>query len=211
MKQAFDIAALVDDLTPVKPMNIWRALALPVGVTMSAMLFVAMFAGVRPDLAAGVPNPMFLLRAGVLLLLGLVCGASLLAMANPGVGRHNQGWKTALAAALLFPLAAIIVASTGQPTGSAGTMESGMACLKYSLVAGVATATPMVWWLRRGAPVAHERAGWLTGLAAGGLGAFAFNIHCPYNSVVYIGIWYTLAVTICAVLGRLIVPHLIRW
>ncbi len=211
MMQRFDIADLVDDLTPVRPMNIWRALLLPIGVTMIAMLCVALSAGLRPDLVAGAPNPMFLLRAGVLLLLGLVCGASLLAMANPGVGRHNQGWKTALAAALLFPIAALVVAMTGQPTGSAGTMQSGMECLKYSLVAGVATAVPMVWWLRRGAPVAHERAGWLTGLAAGGLGAFAFNIHCPYNSVVYIGLWYTLAVTICAVLGRLIVPHLIRW
>ncbi len=211
MTQPFDIADLVNDLTPVRPMNIWRGLILPLGATLFAMMCVALLAGVRPDLAAGAPSPMFLLRAGVLLLLGVVCGASLLAMANPGVGRNNQGWKTALSAALLFPLAALIVALTGQPTGSAGTMESGMDCLKYSLVAGVATATPMVWWLRRGAPVAHERAGWLTGLAAGGLGAFAFNIHCPYNSVVYIGIWYTLAVGICAVAGRLIVPHLIRW
>jgi hypothetical protein len=211
MTQPFDIATLVDDLTPVKPMKIWRALMLPVGVTFLAIIFVAMGAGIRPDLADGTPNPMFLLRAGVLLLLGLVCGASLLAMANPGVGRHSQGWKTALAAALLFPLAALIVALTGQTTGSAGTMETGMACLKYSLVAGVATAAPMVWWLRRGAPVAHERAGWLTGLAAGGLGAFAYNIHCPFNSVVYIGIWYSLTVGLCAVLGRLIVPRLIRW
>jgi len=29
--------------------------------------------------------------------------------------------------------------------------------------------------------------------------------------VVYIGVWYSLAVGVCALLGRLIVPRLIRW
>ena len=211
MKQPFDISQLVDELEPVRPMNMRRAIALPVGTTLAAIAVIATYAGVRADLMAGAPHPMFLLRAGTLLLLGLVCAATLLAMANPGVGRQGHGWKTALAAALLFPLAATILAFAGQPSGSSGTMQSGIQCLTYSLVGGVATAVPMVLWLRRGAPVAPEKAGWLTGLAAGGLGAFAYNFHCPFNSVVYTGFWYSLAVGLCALLGRLIVPRLIRW
>ena len=76
---------------------------------------------------------------------------------------------------------------------------------------GLATAVPMVLHLRRGAPTSPERAGWLTGLAAGGLGAFAYSFHCPDNSIIYIGFWYSLAVGICAVLGRMLLPRLIRW
>ncbi|WP_374540382.1 NrsF family protein [Sphingorhabdus sp.] len=211
MKQPFDISQLVDELQPVRPMNMRRGLMLPLGMTMAALAVIATFAGVRADLMAGAPHPMFLLRAGTLLLLGLVCATTLLAMANPGVGRHGHGWKTALAAALLFPLAATILALAGQPSGTSGTMQSGVQCLAYSLIAGLGAAVPMVLWLRKGAPVAIEKAGWLTGLAAGGLGAFAYNFHCPFNSIVYTGFWYSLAVGLCALLGRVIVPRLIRW
>jgi hypothetical protein len=84
-------------------------------------------------------------------------------------------------------------------------------CMAFSGLSGSATAVPMVLWLRRGAPTSPERAGWLTGVAAGGLGAFAYSLHCPFNDVVYIGLWYSLAVGLCAVLGRLVVPRLIRW
>lgn len=211
MKQPFDISQLIDELEPVRPMSLRRAFMLPVGLTIAAVAVIAAHAGIRTDLMAGAPHPMFLLRSGTLLLLGLVCAATLLAMANPGVGRQGHGWKTALAAAVLFPLAATILAFAGQPFGSSGTMQSGIQCLTYSLVGGLATAVPMVLWLRRGAPVATDKAGWLTGLAAGGLGAFAYNFHCPFNSIVYTGFWYSLAVGLCALLGRLIVPRLIRW
>ncbi len=66
--------------------------------------------------------------------------------------------------------------------------------MMYSAIGGLATAVPMVLALRRGAPTSPARAGWLTGIAAGGLGAFAYNLHCPFNNVIYIGLWYTLAV-----------------
>ncbi|MGB5724829.1 MAG: NrsF family protein [Parasphingorhabdus sp.] len=36
-------------------------------------------------------------------------------------------------------------------------------------------------------------------------------MHCPFNSIFYVGLWYSLAVAICAIAGRLVVPHLIRW
>jgi hypothetical protein len=79
------------------------------------------------------------------------------------------------------------------------------------MIGGLAVAINLVVVLRRGAPVSSERAGWLTGVASGALGAFAYNFHCPFNSLIYIGFWYTLAVGICAVIGRLVVPRLIRW
>jgi hypothetical protein len=206
-KQKFDISALVDELEPVTPMNWPRAMVAPGVLLALAAITVVVSIGARADVLAGNPHPMFLLRSGILLLLGGVCGTTLLAMASPGVGRHSSGWKIAVAAALLFPLAATIVAMNGEALPTA----SGLKCLGFSLLAGSATATPMVLWLRQGAPVSLERAGWLTGLTAGGLGAFAYGLHCPFNSLVYIGFWYSLAVGLGAVIGRLVVPRLIRW
>ncbi|MBU6207998.1 MAG: DUF1109 family protein, partial [Alphaproteobacteria bacterium] len=55
------------------------------------------------------------------------------------------------------------------------------------------------------------RAGWLVGLASGSFGTFAYSLNCPSNSIYYIGLIYSLAVGVCAVTGRLIVPRIIRW
>ena len=101
--------------------------------------------------------------------MGLVCAATLLAMANPGVGRQGHGWKTALAAALLFPLAATILAIAGQPSGSSGTMQSGIQCLTFSFIGGLATAMPMGLGLRRGAPGEDRIPGALEHVVAAGV------------------------------------------
>lgn len=66
-------------------------------------------------------------------------------------------------------------------------------------------------WLRRGAVIDLARAGWLVGLAAGAFGTLAYCLHCPSASIHYIALWYSLAAALCAVVGRLSVPRLLRW
>jgi hypothetical protein len=210
-QQSFNISALVDDLEPVKPMRATVPLLLSTAIMVAVAALVIWSKGIRPDLLAGHPDEMFLIRGGVLLLLGGATALSVTSMASPSIGRNRHGWQVALAAAALFPLAAMIVAATGHVGPTFTEMETGFRCMAYSLMGGLATALPMVYWLRKGAPTSPERAGWLTGVAAGGLGAFAYSLHCPFNEIVYIGFWYSLAVGICAVVGRLVVPRLIRW
>jgi hypothetical protein len=211
MNRNFDLSALIDDLEPVKPVRKAVPLALSAAITLAAIGIIIWFQGMRADVLAGHPDEMFLIRSGVLLLLGGATAHAVTSMASPAVGRGQNGWQMALAAAVLFPLSALIVAATGDVGPALSAMNSGLRCMGYSLIGGLATAVPMVLMLRKGAPTSPERAGWLTGIAAGGLGAFAYNLHCPFNNVVYIGLWYSLAVGICAVAGRLIVPKLIRW
>jgi hypothetical protein len=158
MKQPFDISQLVDELEPVRPMNIRRALILPVGMTVAAIAVIATYAGIRADLMAGAPHPMFLLRAGTLLLMGLVCAATLLAMANPGVG--SRAWLGAIYAALLFhwqrrswPL---------RELRSSGTMQSGIQCHLRHRRLGDSHSDSIVaapWGTGRAG-----KAGWLTAL-----------------------------------------------
>ena len=211
MNKSFNIAALVDDLEPVKPMRKYVPLLFLAAITIAATSLIVWTQGMREDVLAGHPDEMFLIRAGVLLLLGGATAYAVTSMASPAVGRSQNGWQMALAAAAVFPLAAIVVASTGDIGPAMSAMESGIRCMLYSLIAAIATAAPMVVWLRKGAPSSPERAGWLTGVASGGLGAFAYNLHCPFNNVVYIGLWYSLSIIICAVVGRMIVPRLIKW
>jgi hypothetical protein len=211
MKQGFDMAAMVAELEPVRPMRMARGIAW-VGALVAAVLgIIVLTKGVRADVLAANPNPMFLLRGGLLLLLGAGCGWAVLNMASPSVGKQGQSWKMAVAAAALLPLAALVMAMTGRGAMAVANRQYGMDCLAFSALGALAVAVPMVIWLRRGAPTSPARAGWLTGIASGGLGAFAYGLHCPFNDVVYIGLWYSLAVGVCAVIGRLVVPRLIRW
>jgi hypothetical protein len=211
MTQKFDIAALVDDLEPVTALNPRRPLIIAAAITIAMLAIVALMRGVRPDVLAGHPDAMFLIRSGILLLLGGGTAHAVLGMASPAVGKPHMSWQMALAAAFLFPVAALIVALTGDIGNAMAEMYSVGQCLMFSAIGGAATAVPMILHLRRGAPTSPARAGWLVGIASGGLGAFSYNLHCPFNSIVYIGLWYTLAVGVCAVAGRLVVPRLIRW
>ena len=211
MKQIFDLDAMVAELEPVQPLRISRAIAMVLAIAIAAAALIVSVKGARTDVLALDPNPMFLLRAGLLLLLGGGCGWAALSMASPSVGKQGQSWKMAIAAAALLPLAALILAMTGRAEVAIANANFGLQCMVFSGLSGLATAVPMVLWLRRGAPTSPERAGWLTGVASGGLGAFAYGLHCPFNDVVYIGLWYSLAVGLCAVAGRLVVPKLIRW
>lgn len=211
MTKKFDIALLVDDLEPVNVLSPRRPLLIAAAVLVVMIGFIIGVQGIRADVMAGQPHQMFLIRAGILLILGCATAHAVTSMASPSVGKSNNGWQIALAAAVLFPLSALIVATTGDIGPAMSAMQSGMTCMMFSAIGGLATAVPMVLALRRGAPTSPTRAGWLTGIAAGGLGAFAYNLHCPFNDVVYIGFWYTLAVGGCAVIGRLVVPRFIKW
>jgi hypothetical protein len=211
MTQRFDIAQLVEDLEPVSPLAAGRGLVAIAVAFVVAISVLTLWFGLRADLMAGSPHPMFLIRGGLLLLLGGGCGWAVLRMANPGVGGQGQAWKMAMAAAALLPLAGLVLALAGQTDVAMANMRSGLDCLIYSSMSALGTALPMLWWLRRGAPTSPTRAGWLTGVAAGGLGAFVYGLHCPFNDAVYVGLYYSVSVGVSAVIGRLAVPPLIRW
>jgi hypothetical protein len=136
----------------------------------------------------------------------------IIVMSRPHVGSDHNGWWWAAAMTALLPLAAVITGiARGPATMSTTEAEHGLDCLMMGSGLGLLIAAVLIWWLRRGAPTSPERAGLLTGIAAGSFGIFAFSFHCPYNDIVHIGLWHGLAVVVSAALGRLIVPRLIQW
>lgn len=212
----FDMVALVDDLVPVRLVKRRDSLMLAAGATIIASLVVALIYGARADILAGNPHPIVIIRAGLLLLLGLATTLAVGAAARPSIGKPQNGWMWALAAAAVMPMAALAqflyLYTSGQPLDLfTADFQFGPRCLMVSSVSALWIASFMTWWLRRGAPIALNRAGWLVGIAAGSFGTFSFNVYCNSVSIFYIGLWYSLSVLFCAMLGRLIVPHLIRW
>ncbi|MFM9853120.1 MAG: NrsF family protein [Sphingomonadaceae bacterium] len=206
------IEDLVADLKPsrqVSPRDAYMGVGLAVGLLISV---IAMEFGLRDDVMAGSPEPLVMIRGGTLLLLAFAALASVIASARPGVGQSSNGWMWALAAAALFPVTSIFASIIkGSMPMEELTATSGFACIAFSAAGALLVGGGLTVWLRQGAPTAIERTSWLVGLAAGSFGNFAYSLHCPSDTVHYVGIWYTLVVALCAVGGRLILPKLIRW
>jgi hypothetical protein len=69
----------------------------------------------------------------------------------------------------------------------------------------------LVWALRKGAPTNLRGTGAVAGLVAGALGAVAYAFHCPDDSLTFIALWYGGMVALCALLGAMLGPRVLRW
>lgn len=206
------IADLVDDLRPVRPLRLSHGLSVAtvgVGIT---LILVALLFGVRPDLAAGRFDPVFLLSSGLFLVLGIAASVTVIVMSRPQVGTDHGDWVWAAVMAALLPLTALVMGLADGPTAVAQSSPArGLGCLIMGSALGLITGGALTLWLRRGAPTSPERAGLLTGIAAGSIGIFAFSFHCPYSDIYHIGLWHSLVVVLSAAVGRAVVPGLVRW
>jgi hypothetical protein len=168
--------------------------------------------GLRYDLAAGLVDPMHLVATGLYLGLALAATVTVVVMSRPQVGSDHSGWRWAAAMAGLLPVAGVIVAlSRGTETLSLGIMRHGAECMAGGSLASLLVFAMLVLWLRRGAPTSPERAGLVAGVAAGSFGIFAASLHCADNDIVHIGLWHSAAVAAMGLVGRALVPRLIRW
>lgn len=203
---------LVADLTPVRRVQPRDGWMLAATVTLVAVAVVASRYGLRPDVMAGNPSGIVLLRAGALLLLGIASLAAVIDSARPSVGRRSGGWMWALAAAGLFPLITLVVtmAEGGFPATDMDPATFPY-CLGISIVSALAIGAAVTSWLRKGAVTSIVQTSWLVGLAAGAFGTFAYSLHCPSASITYIGLWYSCAIAASAVIGRIAVPRALHW
>ncbi|MDE1915942.1 MAG: DUF1109 domain-containing protein [Sphingomonadales bacterium] len=201
------IDGLVVQLAPVTPMKASAGLGGAAASLAVAIVMVVALMGLRRDISA-----LFLLSSGLFLLLGAAASLSVIMMGRPSVGSEHGGWVWAAAMAALLPATTLLMGVTHGPAAwTESDPETGVLCLAMGLLFGLVTGGVLVAWLRRGAPTSPERAGLLTGIAAGSFGIFAFSLHCPSNDLYHIGLWHSLAVVVAAMIGRLAVPRLIRW
>lgn len=206
------IDALVGDLRPIRAMRARDGLALAAAAGAITVGLTIALLGLRPDVASGHFPPLFLFANGLLLAVGLGSALAAVRMGMPRVGQTSQGWKWAVATVGLLPAAALIMlASRTEAMPAVLVTSHEIKCVAMGLLLGLLTATALVWWLRRGAPTSAQRAGLLVGLSSGSVGMLAFALHCPFDGFYHVGLWHVLPVALGGLLGRLIVPRLIRW
>ena len=205
------IDKLADQAAPVRRYSTRGGRLALAAIGAATLTVVFMIRGFRADVMAGQADPMLTVATGLMLILAIAAGSSAVRMARPQVGTAASGAPWALTALLLVPVAAVI-GIIAQPDRIAGLAPGpGIRCLVFGLIAGLGALVFLAYWLRLGAPVAPERASWLTGLAAGAIGALALMLECRQEGLAHFGAWHVAVPIAAAAAARLILPRFLRW
>lgn len=190
----------------------WRrnlAVTLLAGLVAAAVL-LAIWLGVRPDI--GVARMPVMMKA----MFSALCAAAVL----PAVVRLMQpgrplGWR--IGAVLLFAGlcgVATVVALMGEMPERRWEAWMGGAfpwCVVLIPILAAPAAALLVWFMRAFAPTRLTLTGAAIGALSGGVGAMAYAMYCPTDSVAFVATWYALAIAVCAALGAVLGAKMLRW
>jgi hypothetical protein len=207
------IAMLARNAGPVQPGAVRRRYgAALAGGSFGAVLLMAAFYGIRPDLAQATGDPMFWVKLGFPLALLAAALVAATRLARPGV---RVGWA---AEALFVPfgaiwvLAAVALASAAPGARLPLVLGSTWASCPFNIAFLSVPAFAAAFWAMKGlAPTRPALAGALSGLLAGCVGAAAYSLHCPEMAPPFLGTWYVLGMALPAAAGAAAGPRLLRW
>lgn len=177
-----------------------------------ATLLMALFLGVRSDIAHAALIPMFwvkLLVPAIAALAGLRMARRL---ACPGM---RPGRASALIGLLLL-MAWTGTAATllGAPPAERASLIFGQTWKTCPFSIALLSLAPFIgalWAMKELAPTRLRFAGASAGLLAGAMAAAVYALHCPEMTVPFLGIWYVLGIAIPTAIGGIIGPLLLRW
>ena len=209
------IDVLSTNLEPVSQGRLEKTLILAI-VTGGAAAFSLMLAtvGPRPDLH----STAHLEWSAVKLLFALSVigvGAPLLIRSmRPGL--EDKTWGLIFLPFFVAIAVALTPLFSGPPQAWRGLLDAAtttspgrcLYCIPFFAVIPWAAA---ICALRKGAPTRLKLSGAIAGIVAGGLGAAAYALSCKSDTIPFIAIWYGLAIALCAALGALFGPRLLRW
>ena len=206
-------ARLVAELKPSPPHYVLRRLlaGAGAGAAVSAVLIVAVL-GYRPDMPHAMVTNMFWIKLGYMLALAAVALWSAERLARPGEAGWGRTAWFALPLLLAVGLAAWRLAQAPPPMRHHMIMgDSARGCSWLIMAASIAPLIGLVWAVRGLAPTRLVRTGAIIGLAAGGVGAAAYALHCPEFTAPFLAVWYTAGVAGSGLVGALLGPVLLRW
>lgn len=189
---------------------VWRLAASLAGGLVIAALMVVVLLGVRDDMpAARMPVMMKAMFSALAAAAVLPLAVRLMMPGRP------LGWR--IAAGLLFvgvaALATFVALMDEAPEERVRAWMGGGFpwCLVLVPVLAAPTAALLIWLIRGLAPTRLMLTGAAIGALSGGIGAMAYSMYCPVDSVAFVTTWYVVAISICAALGALIGARLLRW
>ena len=179
---------------------------------LASALLMASSLGVRADLAAAAPLPVFWLK---LAFPGVLAAAALVAMmrlSRPGARLAGLPGLLALPVLAVWLIAGAALVDA-EPASRPALLfgQSWQSC--PFIIAGLSAPGLLaaLWALKGLAPTRLALAGAAAGLLSGALGALAYAVHCPEMTAPFLALWYSLGMLIPAVAGALLGTALLRW
>jgi hypothetical protein len=195
------------DVTVARPLPapgirtaVWVVWAVSYLVVVAVMMFAVMS-------SAGVPHtPLYLVQQGAALVTGIMAARSALASVIPG--GKNRVWAlpaigvATWAAALLWAGALDLHAS-----GTLGvTSQSDWPCVVSMTLGGLVVGAPLVWMLRRGAPLTPGLTAFLAALAALSFANIEACLTRPHAFALTVLLWHggtvVAVAALCALTGH---------
>lgn len=212
MNTARLIEALSADVGPVRRAPLARTLSwvMVLGAVLAVCVMLATV-GPRPRLAEA-PVHFLALKLFFTMSLAIIGGVVLFSAVHPG--RDLRRWSPYLFLPMVVVGGGGVVALALTPPAMWGEMMLGTHWAMCVVCIPIFATLPfalLIWALRKGAPTELARTGAVAGLVAGALGAAAYSLHCPDDSLPFVAIWYAGSILLCALAGGWLGQRLLRW
>jgi hypothetical protein len=208
------VALLSTNLEPVDRKAVVRTLYVAIAAGSIVAFGVAVVGlGFRADLMTARALTFLAIKLGFAI--GIV-GLALLyltKLARPG-GERKISPAVLVAVPFLVIMVLAVISLGSAPQSHWEKMIVGdewLECLLSIPVIAIVPFAVSIWAVRKGAPTSLSRAGAFAGLAAGGVSAMAYAVHCTDDSLPFIAVWYGGTIVLCTLAGAAVGPRLLRW
>jgi hypothetical protein len=206
------IDRLSRDVTVAKPLPapgirtaVWMVWAVSYLVVVAVMMFATMS-------SAGVmPTPLYLLQQSAALFTGIMAARAAFASVIPG--SNNRVWVLPTIGAAVWGVSLLWAGVRDlQASGTLGvTSQSDWPCVASMTAGGLVVGAPLVWMLRRGAPLTPGLTAFLAALAALSFANIEACLTRPHAFALTVLLWHGSTVAAVAALCTLMGRRWFRW
>lgn len=191
----------------------WAAMSASlVGGLAAALVIMSALLGIRPNLLASLGDPVVWLKFSFSTTMLVAAGIAARRLSLPGRQWSGAGFGLSLAFMVALAWALMDLATHPMAVWPVRIIgQEWLTCLVAIPLLSLPTMLVMGAAMRRLAPTRLDLAGTLLGLASGGTAAFAFALHCQDDTAPFVALWYSLALGVSALSGRILGPLLLRW
>jgi hypothetical protein len=207
------ITMLATGAEPVMPNTAASKFAMASGWGLfGATLAMAIFLGVRSDIAHAVLLPMFWAKLLVPATAAIAALGMTKRLACPGLALGRAPAVTASLLLLAWVAAAVTLAGAAPAERAALVFGSTWKTCPFNIaLLSLAPFAGALWAVKGLAPTRLRLAGASAGLLAGATAAAVYALHCPEMSAPFLGIWYVLGIAIPTAVGWIAGPQLLEW
>ena len=179
---------------------------------MGAMLLMAIFLGVRADIADAVRLPMFWLKLAFPVCLAGAAFVAATRLARPGARLGKTPLAQVAPIAVVWAMAAYALATAAPDARGALLLgQTWTVCPGLIALLSLPVLVGTLWAMKGLAPTQPILAGAAAGLLAGAVATAVYALHCPEMAAPFLATWYLAGMLIPTVAGALLGPRLLRW